>query len=81
MLENETGTFHINDVTLPVIRAVVKFCYNAKIDFTDELPAEDVLEVAHKYDIRIQETDFLRSRRPRFTYKYSKWYVQSNTIA
>lgn len=51
MREEESGTVYIEDATLPVMRAVVKFCYDAEIDFTDEVTGEEVLKVAHKYDI------------------------------
>ncbi|CAM6098244.1 unnamed protein product [Calypogeia fissa] len=51
MLESETGVLQINDGTLPVIHAVIGFCYHAEIEFTAEVTAEDVLAVAHKYAI------------------------------
>ncbi|CAM6103278.1 unnamed protein product [Calypogeia fissa] len=50
-LEKETRIFRIDDTTLPVMRAVVRFCYTAEIEFTDEVTAEAVLEVAHKYEL------------------------------
>ncbi|CAM6083735.1 unnamed protein product [Calypogeia fissa] len=53
MLERETGVVHIDDATLPVMRAVIKFCYDADISFTDEVTGEDVLVVAHKYQITL----------------------------
>ncbi|CAM6084858.1 unnamed protein product [Calypogeia fissa] len=53
MLEGETGVVHIDDATLPVMRAVIKFCYGADISFLDEVTGEEVLVVAHKYDIAL----------------------------
>lgn len=50
-LEEETGIVRIDDASLPVLRAVIRFCYCAEIDFTHEVAAEDVLPVAHKYAI------------------------------
>ncbi|CAM6098245.1 unnamed protein product [Calypogeia fissa] len=51
MVESETGVVQISDVTFPVIHAVIGFCYHAEIKFTEEVTAEDVLTVAHKYAI------------------------------
>jgi hypothetical protein len=51
MVETQTGIIHIDDATFPVMRAVISFCYTAEIQFSDEVPAEEVLKVAHKYAI------------------------------
>lgn len=51
MVEKETGVLRIDDATLPVMRAVIGFCYDAKIKFTEEVTSEAVLAVAHKYAI------------------------------
>ncbi|CAM6081746.1 unnamed protein product [Calypogeia fissa] len=51
MIEDETGIVRIDDATHQVMRAVIKFCYDGEINFTDEVNAEEVLQVAHKYDI------------------------------
>lgn len=51
MPEQLTETVRIDDTTLPVMTAVIKFCYNAEINFTEEVTAEEVLAVAHKYSI------------------------------
>ncbi|CAM6081743.1 unnamed protein product [Calypogeia fissa] len=51
MLEKETGIVRVDDITLPVMRAVVRFCYTAEIEFTDKVSSEAVLEVAHKYEL------------------------------
>jgi hypothetical protein len=51
MMESETGCIRIDDATLPAMRAVVAFCYNAEIEFSDDVNPEEVLEIAHKYGI------------------------------
>ncbi|CAM6091572.1 unnamed protein product [Calypogeia fissa] len=51
MLEKQTGLIPIDDATLPVMRAVINYCYTAEISFTEEVPPEEVLQVAHKYEI------------------------------
>ncbi|KAL3682875.1 hypothetical protein R1sor_000897 [Riccia sorocarpa] len=51
MLENKTGVVPIDDASYPVMKAVVKHCYTAEINFTDEVLPEEVLKVAHKYQI------------------------------
>ncbi|KAL3699426.1 hypothetical protein R1sor_017448 [Riccia sorocarpa] len=51
MLENKTGLIPIDDASYPVMRAVIKYCYTADISFTDEVPPDEVLKVAHKYEI------------------------------
>ncbi|KAG6547932.1 hypothetical protein Mapa_010752 [Marchantia paleacea] len=51
MEEKETGVVKIVDFTAPVLRAMVNFCYTAEIAFSITAPAEEVLKVAHKYDI------------------------------
>ncbi|CAM6099864.1 unnamed protein product [Calypogeia fissa] len=53
MMESKTGKVWIDDATLPVIRAVIRFCYHAEIDFTEEVTAEEVLAVSHKYAIHL----------------------------
>ncbi|KAL2611363.1 hypothetical protein R1flu_023055 [Riccia fluitans] len=51
MKERNSGTIFINDANSSVLKSVVKYCYTADIDFTEEAPAEEILKVAHKYDI------------------------------
>ncbi|BBN19766.1 hypothetical protein MPTK1_8g13460 [Marchantia polymorpha subsp. ruderalis] len=51
MLEKETGLIPIDDASYPVMRAVINYCYTADINFTDEIPPDEVLKVAHKYEI------------------------------
>ncbi|CAM6081738.1 unnamed protein product [Calypogeia fissa] len=51
MLEKQTGIIQIDDATFPVMRSVISFCYTAEIQFSEEVPAEEVLKVAHKYAI------------------------------
>jgi hypothetical protein len=53
MLERKTGVVRIEDFTLPVVRAMIKYYYQAKIDFTDEVTPEISLEIAHKYEINL----------------------------
>ncbi|CAM6103292.1 unnamed protein product [Calypogeia fissa] len=52
MMEGETGIVFIDDASQDVVRAVIKFCYDAQVDFT-EVSADEVLHVAHKYDIAL----------------------------
>ncbi|CAM6123011.1 unnamed protein product [Calypogeia fissa] len=58
MMESKTGKVWLDDATLPVIRAVIRFCYRAKIDFTEEVTAEEVLAVANKYAIHLLQEIF-----------------------
>ncbi|BFI13310.1 hypothetical protein MPTK1_4g16245 [Marchantia polymorpha subsp. ruderalis] len=51
MKEKESGTVQVDDAVAPVLRSVVNYCYTADILFTEEAPAEEVLKLAHKYDI------------------------------
>lgn len=55
MHEKNSGTIQIDDARLPIMHTLIHFCYTADIKFSDKITAEDVLQVAHKYDI-----DFLR---------------------
>ncbi|KAL2611346.1 hypothetical protein R1flu_023038 [Riccia fluitans] len=41
----------VDGATSPVLRLVVNYCYTADIRFTEDAPAEKVLEVAHKFGI------------------------------
>ncbi|CAM6081742.1 unnamed protein product [Calypogeia fissa] len=50
MLEEQTGVVCIDDTYLDIMRVVIRFCYDAEIDFC-KVPAEEVLQAAHKYDI------------------------------
>lgn len=56
MLEKTTGVLRIDDARLAVVHAMIKFCYTAEIEFSDNLSSEEVLEVAHKYDIDLLKT-------------------------
>ncbi|KAG6556129.1 hypothetical protein Mapa_002070 [Marchantia paleacea] len=51
MKEKESGTVQVDDAVAPVLRSMVNYCYTADILFTEEAPAEEVLKLAHKYDI------------------------------
>lgn len=58
MFENDTTrrdeellTYIIEDSSAAVMRAVIGFCHNAEIKFTEEVRAEDVLKVAYDYEI------------------------------
>ncbi|KAL3699769.1 hypothetical protein R1sor_017791 [Riccia sorocarpa] len=51
IMENKTGAVPIDDASCPVIKAAVRFCYTADINFTDEVLPQEVLKVAHKYQI------------------------------
>jgi hypothetical protein len=51
LLEKQTGRIPIDDATLPVMQAVINYCYTAEISFSHEVTPEDVLQVAHKYEI------------------------------
>ncbi|KAL3682588.1 hypothetical protein R1sor_000610 [Riccia sorocarpa] len=53
MKEKESGVVQCPDASAPVLRSMVNFCYTAEIEFTEEAPAEEVLKIAHKYDINI----------------------------
>ncbi|KAL3682571.1 hypothetical protein R1sor_000593 [Riccia sorocarpa] len=52
MKEKESGTVRIDDASSHVIRSMVNFCYTTEIQFTEEASAEEVLKIAHKYDIK-----------------------------
>ncbi|KAL3682564.1 hypothetical protein R1sor_000586 [Riccia sorocarpa] len=41
----------VDGASSPVLRLVVNYCYTAEIRFTEDAPAEKVLEVAHKFGI------------------------------
>ncbi|KAL3682594.1 hypothetical protein R1sor_000616 [Riccia sorocarpa] len=47
----ESGIVECPDVGAPVLRSMVNFCYTADIEFTDEAPAEEMLKIAHTYQI------------------------------
>ncbi|KAL2630211.1 hypothetical protein R1flu_014897 [Riccia fluitans] len=51
MQEKESGTVRVEDAVAPVLRSMVNYCYTADIEFTEDAPAEEVLKLAHKYDI------------------------------
>ncbi|BBN18358.1 hypothetical protein MPTK1_8g01920 [Marchantia polymorpha subsp. ruderalis] len=51
MLEEQTGRIHINDASYATMRAVVNYCYTAEISFDETVLPQEVLKVAHKYDI------------------------------
>lgn len=88
MLEAQTGMIRIDDASLPVMRAVIKFCYNAEISFTHRVTSEDVLVVAHKYGIDLLqktcEEDLIKTmnkhnfaRKLRMAMKYDAHAVQA----
>ncbi|KAL3682299.1 hypothetical protein R1sor_000321 [Riccia sorocarpa] len=52
MQEKETGIVHCPDASAPVLKSMVNFCYTAEIQFTEEASPEEVLKIAHKYDIK-----------------------------
>ncbi|KAL3682582.1 hypothetical protein R1sor_000604 [Riccia sorocarpa] len=52
MKEKESGTVVVNDASSAVLRSMVKFCYTAEIEFTEDVSAEEMLKISHKYDIR-----------------------------
>ncbi|KAL3682297.1 hypothetical protein R1sor_000319 [Riccia sorocarpa] len=52
MQEKEKGIVLCPDTSAPVLRSMVNFCYTAEIKFTEEAPAEEVLKIAHKYDMK-----------------------------
>ncbi|KAL3682574.1 hypothetical protein R1sor_000596 [Riccia sorocarpa] len=52
MQEKESGTVRVDDASSHVIRSMVNFCYTTEIQFSEEASAEEVLKVAHKYDIK-----------------------------
>ncbi|CAM6096778.1 unnamed protein product [Calypogeia fissa] len=45
------GFYTIEDSSAPVMRAVLKFCHDAEIQFTSECTPEDVLTIARDYEI------------------------------
>ncbi|KAL3682605.1 hypothetical protein R1sor_000627 [Riccia sorocarpa] len=47
----ETGIVQCPGTSGHVLRSMVNFCYTAAIQFTEEAPAEEVIKLAHKYDI------------------------------
>ncbi|BBN19026.1 hypothetical protein MPTK1_8g07410 [Marchantia polymorpha subsp. ruderalis] len=51
MKEKEIGTVQVDDADAPVLRSMVNFCYTAEILFTEEASVEEVMKLAHKYDI------------------------------
>ncbi|CAM6085401.1 unnamed protein product [Calypogeia fissa] len=51
MQEEQTGRIKINDASYSTMRAVVNYCYTADIIFSGDVHPEEVLKVAHKYDI------------------------------
>ncbi|KAL3699440.1 hypothetical protein R1sor_017462 [Riccia sorocarpa] len=51
MLEGNTGVILTDGATYPAMKAVINYCYTKEISFTDEVPHEDVLRVAHTYRI------------------------------
>ncbi|KAL2611359.1 hypothetical protein R1flu_023051 [Riccia fluitans] len=52
MREKRSRIITVDDASSPVVRSMVNFCYTADIHFTEEASAEQVLKVAHKYDIK-----------------------------
>ncbi|KAL3682641.1 hypothetical protein R1sor_000663 [Riccia sorocarpa] len=52
MKEKKTGVIRVDDVAGPVLRSMVNYCYTAEIQFTEEAPADELLKVAEKYDIK-----------------------------
>lgn len=53
-LGKETVIIEVEDASFEVMRAVIKFCYDAEIIFDGKMVrCEDVLEVAHKYGIEL----------------------------
>ncbi|CAM6114095.1 unnamed protein product [Calypogeia fissa] len=51
MKETRTGEIQILDASAPVIRGMVDFCYTAEINFGEQVYPDEVLKVAHKYDL------------------------------
>ncbi|KAL3682561.1 hypothetical protein R1sor_000583 [Riccia sorocarpa] len=51
MLEKESGTIHVEDASINVLRSLVKYLYTMETEFTEEAPAEELLKLADKYDI------------------------------
>lgn len=49
----ERGLMSIVVTTHPVMKEVIRFCYTAEINFTDEVTAEEVLAVAHNFEIEL----------------------------
>ncbi|KAL2649723.1 hypothetical protein R1flu_017851 [Riccia fluitans] len=56
MMEEKSGRIDISDASYPTMRAVVNCCYTAEISFDDFVVPEEVLKVAHKYDIPLLRT-------------------------
>ncbi|KAL3702110.1 hypothetical protein R1sor_020132 [Riccia sorocarpa] len=56
MMEEKFGRILINDASYPTMRAVVDYCYTAEISFDESVLPEEVLKVAHKYDINLLKT-------------------------
>ncbi|KAL3682583.1 hypothetical protein R1sor_000605 [Riccia sorocarpa] len=52
MQEKESGIVRVDDASSHVIRSMVNFCYTTEIQFTEEASVEDVLKIAHKFDIK-----------------------------
>ncbi|KAL3682604.1 hypothetical protein R1sor_000626 [Riccia sorocarpa] len=50
--EKENGIVQCPDTSGPVLRSMVNFCYTAEIDFTEEVPAKEVIKIAHMFDIQ-----------------------------
>ncbi|KAL2632872.1 hypothetical protein R1flu_004351 [Riccia fluitans] len=51
MIDGETGIINIDDASYPEMQAVVRYCYTADIEFTEDVRPEEVLKIAHKYEI------------------------------
>ncbi|KAL3676734.1 hypothetical protein R1sor_026684 [Riccia sorocarpa] len=51
MSKSKSGLISIEETNYPEMNAVVRFCYIADISCTDEVRLEEVLKIAHKYEI------------------------------
>ncbi|CAM6097110.1 unnamed protein product [Calypogeia fissa] len=51
LVENLKGVIRIAETTHQVMQAVITYCYTTEITFSSEVPPDEVLKVAHKYEI------------------------------
>lgn len=51
MIEKNSGQIHVEDMSAPVLRGLIKYFYTAEVNFTEEASAADLFKVAHKYAI------------------------------
>jgi hypothetical protein len=51
MQEEQTGRIKIKDASYSTMKAVVNYCYTGDLVFSGDVYPEEVIKVAHKYDI------------------------------